>query len=63
MPAQNISKTAYATPIVYTITLYPRVKNGQWIDKTEYDANSGSYTVESPDITLINPKRKNSQFE
>jgi len=62
MPAQNISKTAYATPITYTITLYPRVKDGEWIDQTQYNANSGSYTVESPDITLINPKRKNSQF-
>ena len=63
MPAFSTGKTAYATPITYTITLYPRVKEGQWIDKDEYDANSGSYTVESPDITLINPKREHSQFE
>ena len=63
MPAQDISKTAYATPITYTIKLYPRVKDGQWIDQSQYNANSGSYTVESPDITLINPKREHSKFE
>lgn len=62
MPNHAVTGTAVADPITYTITLNPNVKDGEWKDKTAYDTNSGSYTIESDNITLINPKRNNSTF-
>ena len=62
MPNHAVTGTAVADPITYTITLNPNVKDGEWKDKTPYDTNSGSYTIESDNITLINPKRNNSTF-
>lgn len=55
MPASHQTKTANATPIVYTINADPK-----W--GTVSPANPTSYTVESGDITLTNPTRLNSTF-
>lgn len=55
MPAKNAEKTAYAEPIVYTITY--DTKSG-----TVIPANPTSYTVESGDIRLTNPDRYASKF-
>lgn len=55
MPAFSTWKTAYATPIVYTITY--DIKSGQ-----VSAANPTTYTVESWDITLNNPSRYASKF-
>ncbi len=54
MPAENISKTAYATPIVYTITY---VYSGG----TPAD-NPTSYTIESGEIVIPALHRPYSQF-
>jgi hypothetical protein len=56
MPYENISKTAYATPIKYNITINP-------VGGTFTGTNPTSYTIESGDITLINPQRPHSYFE
>lgn len=55
MPAFSTGKTAYATPITYTITYNPR-------SGTVSPANPTSYTVESSGITLNNPDRIHSKF-
>jgi len=55
MPAANISKTAYATPIVYNITINP-------VGGNFTGTNPTSYTIESGDITLTNPWRPHSYF-
>lgn len=55
MPASHQTKTANATPIVYTINADPK-----W--GTVSPANPTSYTVESGDITLTNPQRPHSTF-
>lgn len=56
MPAKNAEKTAYAEPIVYTIKYH----NYGW---TTSGTNSGTYNVETPTFTLINPTRDHSNFE
>ena len=55
MPAFSTGKTAYATPIEYTITY-----NYSWATYTP--SNTGIYTVETPTFTLVNPSREHSKF-
>lgn len=55
MPAFSTGKTAYATPITYTITYNTR-------SGSESAPNPTSYTVESSGITLNNPSRYASKF-
>ena len=55
MPAFSTGKTAYATPIVYTITYNTR-------SGTVNPANPTRYTVESGDIILTQPERVHSEF-
>lgn len=54
MPAANISKTAYAKPIVYNLTV-----NCVWGNNC---TPSGTYTVESDSIPLNTPDRVHSEF-
>lgn len=56
MPAFSTGKTAYATPIVYTITY-----NYSWADSIP--SNPATYTVESGVVEINNPARQNSTFE
>ena len=56
MPANNIEKTAYATPITYTITYHNHWGTGNESDPT-------SYTVEDNTITLSDLTRLHSIFE
>lgn len=56
MPAQDISKTAYAIPTEYTITYNTKLGNVS-------PANPTTYTVESEPITLNEPTRIYSIFE
>ncbi|MBR7037600.1 hypothetical protein IKI14_07415 [bacterium] len=55
MPAFSTGKTAYATPITYTITYNTR-------SGSVSAPNPTSYTVESSGITLNNPSRYASKF-
>jgi len=56
MPAFSTGKTAYATPIRYTITINP-----VWWHFT--GTNETGYTVEDEEIELIEPWRLHSYFE
>lgn len=55
MPATGITKIAYATPIVYQLTVNPRNGNGATASRT--------YTVEDEDIPLGTPSRDHSTFK
>jgi hypothetical protein len=54
MPYENISKTAYATPIEYTINY---VYSGG-----KPDTNPTSYTIESDEIVIPELNRLHSHF-
>ena len=53
MPANNVSYTANATPIPYTITYDLTDDNG--VTGTNHTSNPSGYTVESATITLCDP--------
>jgi len=55
MPAEHISKTAYADLITYNLTINPTWGSGAIASRT--------YTVEDENITLGNPTRTHSTFE